>query len=127
MARVTHFEISANDPEQTIAFYRGVFGWKVEKWQGPVDYWLIDTGAGDNRGINGAFFKPRETFTGTVLTVEVEDLDATLERVRAQGGTVVVERHAIPGVGFQAFCKDREGTLFGVHQPDLQAGSGGGA
>ena len=29
----------------------------------------------------------------------------------------------IPGVGYQAYCMDSEGTVFGVHQRDEAAGS----
>jgi predicted enzyme related to lactoylglutathione lyase len=118
MPRVVHFEISANDPEKVIAFYKKVFG----KWEGPMEYWLITTGEDSEPGINGAFFRPRETFSGTVNTIEVADLDAAMEKVKANGGLVVVEKMAIPGVGYQAYCKDVEGTLFGIHQTDPQAG-----
>jgi predicted enzyme related to lactoylglutathione lyase len=38
------------------------------------------------------------------------------------GGQVVVEKNAIPGVGYLAYCKDVEGTIFGVHQADPKAG-----
>lgn len=125
MPRPVHFEIAASDPEQLRAFYRDVFGWEFTKWPGPEDYWLITTGPTDQPGINGGFFKPRGPFVGTVNTLEVNDLDAYLEKVRAHGGEVVVEKHPIPGVGWNAYCKDPEGTLFGVHQADAQAGLGG--
>jgi len=36
--RVIHFGISAENPERASEFYRKVFGWKFEKWQGPVEY-----------------------------------------------------------------------------------------
>jgi predicted enzyme related to lactoylglutathione lyase len=32
MARITHFEIPANEPEKLTAFYETVFGWKFSKW-----------------------------------------------------------------------------------------------
>jgi predicted enzyme related to lactoylglutathione lyase len=34
----------------------------------------------------------------------------------------VVEKHVIPGLGYLAYCKDIEGTLFGVHQEDRTVG-----
>jgi hypothetical protein len=34
---------------------------------------------------------------------------------------VVNALHAIPGVGWQAYCKDTEGNLFGIHQADTNA------
>jgi len=45
MPRVIHFEIHAGDPERAMAFYAGLFGWKFEKIAGPMEYWLINTGA----------------------------------------------------------------------------------
>ena len=44
MSRVIHFDLSADNPERAANFYRTVFEWKVEKWQGPSDYWLMTTG-----------------------------------------------------------------------------------
>jgi predicted enzyme related to lactoylglutathione lyase len=41
MPRVVHFEIDAEKPERAIKFYERVFGWKIEKWKGPMEYWLI--------------------------------------------------------------------------------------
>lgn len=32
MARPTHFEIMAADPERAVKFYTGVFGWQVYKY-----------------------------------------------------------------------------------------------
>jgi hypothetical protein len=121
MSRIPHFEISTNDPDKMIAFYETVFGWKVTKWEGPVDYWLINTGDPVSPGIDGAFFRPNELLNGTVNTVEVDDLDAAIDKVVQNGGQVLVEKNTIPGVGYQAYCKDVEGTIFGVHQSDPTA------
>jgi predicted enzyme related to lactoylglutathione lyase len=30
-------------------------------------------------------------------------------------------KHTIPGVGYQAYCIDPDGTIFGVHQRDESA------
>ena len=45
MSRVVHFELCADDPERAVKFYEEVFGWKIQKWDGPQDYWLATTGA----------------------------------------------------------------------------------
>lgn len=120
MSRVIHFEISANDPQKVAAFYKKVFGWKIEKWGGPQEYWMVTTGE-SGPGINGGIFKPGEMFNGTVNTIEVEDVDEFAKKVKLNGGQVVVEKMPIPGVGYQAYCKDVEGTIFGIHQPDPNA------
>ena len=40
MSRVIHFEIPASDTERAAEFYRKAFGWKIEKWPGPMEFWL---------------------------------------------------------------------------------------
>lgn len=122
MPRVTHFEISANEPATVIAFYTNVFGWKIDKWEGPEDYWLITTGPKDEPGIDGAIFRAHEMFSGTVNSIEVPNIDKFIARVKASGGEVVTAKMTIPGVGYHAYCKDVEGTIFGLHQPDSNAG-----
>jgi predicted enzyme related to lactoylglutathione lyase len=124
MSRVIHFEITANDPEKVIQFYREVLDWKIQKWGGPVDYWLVSTGDPASPGIDGGIFRPREHFVGTINSVQVDDIEAVMAKVKANGGQVVTEKDVIPGVGYQVYCKDVEGTLFGLHQEDRQAGLG---
>ena len=51
MSRVIHFEIPAGDPERAANFYRKVFGWKIEKWPGPMEYWMASTGAEGTPGM----------------------------------------------------------------------------
>jgi predicted enzyme related to lactoylglutathione lyase len=55
MPRVIHFEINADQPERAVKFYSEVFGWKIQKWEGPMDYWLVYTGEG--LGIDGGLTK----------------------------------------------------------------------
>lgn len=120
MPRVVHFEIPAKDSARMVAFYKEVFGWEFNKWdQG--DYWLITTGADDAPGINGGMYLPREGMTGTVNTIDVSNLDASVARVKANGGQVIEAKMPIPGVGWLAYCKDVEGNLFGMMQADPNA------
>lgn len=121
MARVTHFEINADEPERAVSFYQDVFGWEIQKWEGPVDYWLITTGREDEPGINGALMKRTDPTAATWNTVEVDSVDDHVSKVEASGGSVVVPKMAIPGVGYQAYCRDTEGNVFGIHQSDPAA------
>jgi predicted enzyme related to lactoylglutathione lyase len=119
MNKVTHFEITGTDLEKTAEFYRSVFGWKIHKWDGPVDYWIVDTGAiPGTPGINGGLMEAGEGLSGTINTIEVDDIDSVIEKVLAAGGKVVIEKHTIPGVGFQAYCIDVSGVIFGLHKTD---------
>lgn len=125
MSRIVHFEIPAENPEKVAAFYREVFGWEIAKWDGPVDYWMVKTGENGTPGIDGGLFKPSDGMPGvTINTIDVDDLDAAVAKVTANGGSVAVPRMAIPGVGYMAYCKDVEGNLFGLMQMDESAGAG---
>lgn len=121
MNRFTHFELATDDLEKTAEFYRQVFGWKVEKWEGPVDYWLVSSGEAGTPGINGGLMAAEGEFRGTINTVEVEDIDTVLAKALANGGSVAMEKQSIPGVGFQAYIKDSTGILVGLHQADESA------
>ncbi|HXO16997.1 MAG TPA: VOC family protein [Candidatus Dormibacteraeota bacterium] len=122
MARVVHFEIHAADPEAAAQFYSTVFGWKVTKWEGPIDYWLVSTGEG--RGIDGGIVRrmgesaqPGAAVNAYVCTIGVDSLDETQSAIVANGGAIAVEKHEIPGVGLLAYFKDPDGNIFGMMQP----------
>ena len=118
MSCVVHFEFSANDVDQAIAFYENALGWKFHKWEGPMDYWLVTTGEEGTPGINGGFGRPDARVPGTVNTVDVADIDEAIAKVKKYGGTIVLDKHNIPGVGWLAYFKDPEGTIFGMMQAD---------
>jgi uncharacterized protein len=126
MPRVVHFEIHAADPERGVKFYEKVFGWTFQKWEGPMDYWLITTGPDSEPGINGGLLPRRGEIDGQaviayVCTIGVDDLDATAATVEANGGTVAVPKMPIPGMGWLAYYKDTEGNIFGMMESDPNA------
>jgi len=120
MPRVIHFEIALKDPEGTGKFYSDVFGWKVNKWPGPVDYWLVTTGDKEP-GIDGGILKAGDAVAPIVNTIGVENIDAMMEKVKASGGSIVTPKNAIPTVGWFCYAKDPEGVPFGMMQSDENA------
>jgi uncharacterized protein len=83
---VVHFRIPARDAAAMSAFYGGVFGWRIEPRPltsvkaGVTDsYPFVDADAG---GITVAV----EDGHGSVIVVEVDDIEATLRRVEELGG-----------------------------------------
>jgi predicted enzyme related to lactoylglutathione lyase len=119
MPRVVHFEIGADNPERAAKFYRKVFDWKIEKWSGPADYWLVTTGQGKEPGINGAIMEKLNQ--STVNTVDVPSVDEFAIRITKAGGKIVMPKRAVPGVGYMAYCADPEGNIFGIMQNDRSA------
>ena len=120
MPRVIHFELPADDPERAVRFYERVFDWKINKWDGPVDYWLITTGEDSQPGINGAIMR-REPGDVTRNTLAVSSVDEFAGKVVREGGQIVAPRMTIPSVGYLAFCKDTEGNIFGIIEEDSTA------
>ena len=119
MPRVIHFDINAEKPEKLTEFYNQVFGWKFEKWEGPMDYWLIMTGENEP-GIDGGLSR-RERETGTVNTIGVSSIDEYVEKIKENEGVIIVPKTAVPGVGWTALFIDPEGNTFGLMEDDPTA------
>jgi predicted enzyme related to lactoylglutathione lyase len=120
MLRVVHFEIPAENPERAVKFYEKVFNWKIEKWPGPFNYWLVATGEDKEPGINGAIME-KTNFKTTVNTVEVPSVDAFVKKVTDAGGKVFAPRMAIMGQGYVAYVTDTEGNVFGIFESETSA------
>jgi hypothetical protein len=118
MPRIIHFEINADEPEKIIEFYKNTFGWTIQNWEGPTDYWLVMTGEGE--GIDGGIAKA-EGEERIINTIGVDDLDAYMKKVEENGGTIVRQKSAIPGIGWLAYFIDPEDNLHGMMQSDPKA------
>ncbi len=127
--RVVHFEIHAKDLDAVQKFYEEVFGWKIQDMGAQMgNYRLVTTGEDTPGqkwpGINGGL-TPRmgdlpvngQAVNAYVCTISVDDIDAYIEKVKNAGGTMALDKMEVPTVGWLAYCKDVEGTLFGMLQP----------
>ena len=120
MARVVHFEIPSTHADSR-KFYEN--DWKFAQWGGgEMEYWLVTTGPKSEPGIDGGFGGAANDLGGTVITVDVEDLDEALKLSAANGGQVVMPRQEIPGVGFLAYVREPGGTVLGMMQNLPNAG-----
>ncbi|HKY48291.1 MAG TPA: VOC family protein [Acidimicrobiia bacterium] len=117
MARPIHFEIHVDDMERARSFYEKVLGWSFQKW-GDIDYYVVTTGEEGTPGINGGMLPRRggsgDKVTAWVSTVGVDDLDATMAAVEANGGSIALPKEKMEGVGWLAYAKDTEGNIFGM-------------
>jgi uncharacterized protein len=114
MPRPMHFDLGVTDPVRATAFYKAAFGWTVEKWNGPYEYYLIMTGAPGEPGIDGGLAPSKDGTLETTLTIGVTSLEEAMKTVTAAGGTIVGDIQTIPGVGRMVTCKDTEGNSFGL-------------
>lgn len=121
MPRVVHFEIAADEPQRAISFYEKVFGWRIEKWEGPTEYWLVMTGPECEPGIDGGLAGRTESGSSTENTIGVDFVDDYVAEIKANGGKIVRPKAAVPGVGWLAYCEDTEGNRFGLMQNDPEA------
>jgi predicted enzyme related to lactoylglutathione lyase len=124
MNSVYFFEIQASNPALLRTFYEAVFGWEFTKQDGlPIEYYQIKT-----EGINGGLLqRPTETpgqGQGTnafTCSMQVEDFDATAEKILANGGIVALEKFAVPGKCWQGYFLDPDNNTLGLFQVDESA------
>ena len=127
MDKVQHFEIAVDDIGRAKKFYESLFGWKTMEMpmpQGGV-YVALQTGPVDEKHkpkepgyIGGGMFKrdAHLPMGGTTVAITIQDLDATIEKVKTAGGTIMMGKTEIMGMGFYAYMKDTEGNVIGLWQ-----------
>jgi uncharacterized protein len=112
--RIVHFEIPADQPEALTRFYSGLFGWKFQKAPIPgPEYWLCDTGS-DLPGINGAVMQRQHAQQPWMNYVDVESIDAVIEKATQLGAKVALPRTPVPGAGAVAAIVDPQGNICGL-------------
>jgi predicted enzyme related to lactoylglutathione lyase len=121
MPRIIHFDVPADDPHRAQEFYKQTFGWKFDKWNGPMEYWMIKTGEEQSAGINGGLSKRMPGQNGISNTIDVPSVDEYCQRIQSNGGQVLSAKMPIQGVGYFASCKDTEGNIFGIIEMNKSA------
>jgi len=118
--RVVHFEIPFDDGERARNFYREAFGWQVQEMPG-LNYTMVGSGPTSDQGmptepgfVNGGMLQRGRAISGPVITIDVENIDKTLEGVEKLGGATVVAKQTVGSMGFSAYFTDSEGNLMGL-------------
>jgi predicted enzyme related to lactoylglutathione lyase len=122
--RVVHFEIPADDLSRAQDFYRSVFGWNLQSVPDvDVDYTMVSTTPTNDQGmpsepgsINGGMLQRGDPVTKPVITIDVDDIDKSLEIIGTLGGATVSPKHSVMDMGFAAYFTDSEGNLMGLWQ-----------
>ncbi len=116
---IVHFEIPADDVGRAQTFYQKTFGWKIKKFpmpEGTPEYWGVTT-KDKTGGIDGGLMKRMMPGQPFMNYVTVNSIDAFLQKVEANGGTVALPKQEIgANMGWIAAFKDTEGNLMGLHQ-----------
>jgi predicted enzyme related to lactoylglutathione lyase len=122
--RVVHFEIPYDDGDRARAFYAEVFGWQLQEMP-DLQYTMVSTGPVTDEGmpaeqgfINGGMFDRAAAgaINRPVLTIDVDDIDATWKSIEQQGGKPVGEKLSVGEMGYAAYFTDSEGNLIGLWQ-----------
>lgn len=121
MGRVSHFEITADNPKRAAAFYEQAFGWKFQDWGGRFTYLLATTGEKDETGIDGAIMDRTDNKQAVINTISVDKWESGADAVKKAGGKVLQDKTPIPGQGYFAYCADTEGNVFGIFEADATA------
>lgn len=130
MDPVVHFEMPYESAERVSRFYQAAFGWQMQG-TGPEmgNYVLATTSEADETGrpkapgtINGGFFEknPEWPMQHPSVVVSVDDIQATMGKVREAGGQVLGDPMEIPGVGLYVSFVDTEGNRASLLQPAMR-------
>ena len=115
-----HIEIPSSDTAKAKSFYGDVFGWTFQEV--PIEestYHLYFTGEG---GIGGGIWDPPEGMPRqTINYINVEKIEPIVAAAEKKGGTVLVPKQEIPGIGWFSILTDPDGNLFGVWKQNPEA------
>jgi len=117
------YELMTPDPAGAAAFYGAVVGWTIASHADPaagdMDYRMIGRSDGGNAG--GVLALNADMLTGGARPIwigylEVDDVDAAVDAIKADGGAVQMGPMDIP-VGRIAMVADPQGAPFYVMAP----------
>jgi uncharacterized protein len=111
---VVHFEFMSQDPAKVAAFYEQLFGWKI-KHMPELNYRLVETGG--EGGINGGIMQSPHGTPFVTLYVQVDDVQAYLDKATGLGGAVIMPPTDMEGVGKIACFTDPDGNVVGLYKP----------
>jgi len=107
---VVHFEVIGKDGKKLQDFYGGIFGWNIQA-DNPMNYGIVsneDTGGGIGGGVG------QGDSTSVTVYIAVDDPQAYLNKVEAQGGKTIMPVTEIPGMVILAQFADPEGNVVGL-------------
>ena len=115
-------DLGTPEVDGAVAFYGGLFGWEVPEGVPEAGGYRI----AHLRGRAVAGLGPQQNPGPPVWAtyVNVVDAAATTEKVKPNGGQVVVEPFAVLDVGTMAVFMDPTGAFISIWQPDQHTGAG---
>lgn len=111
--KIVWLELSADDRPALADFYTELFGFDSRDFS-DMNYTTLQTGNSDEGFGIGIGQRTAENPGATTIYIESADLAADLEKIKAKGGTVVLEPMEIPGTGWMAFFTDPAGNMMAL-------------
>jgi predicted enzyme related to lactoylglutathione lyase len=107
---VVYFEVMGKDHRALTSFFSGLFGWETRP-AGPANYDFVDTGDAVRGGIGSP---PEGGPSYVTFYVEVDDLQAMLDKAEALGGRIVMDPTNVAENTDVALFEDPEGHIIGL-------------
>jgi uncharacterized protein len=107
---VIHFEVLGKDGTELQNFYRDLFDWKIDA-SNPMKYGIVEAGEG---GIGGGVASSPDGSTSVTFYVQVDDLQAALEKAEKLGGKTAMPPMDVPGGPSIAQFDDPDGNRVGL-------------
>jgi predicted enzyme related to lactoylglutathione lyase len=118
MATIVHFEIPSDNIGRAKKFYNDLFGWKMEKFPGPMEYWMFSThhkdGSEQQQSVGGAVMERQGPQQSITNYIGVKSVDEYSKKVESLGGKVKVSKTEVSNYGWFAICTDTENNTFGL-------------
>jgi len=119
-ANIVWFEIPADNVDRAKTFYSSLFGWKIEKFPGPMEYWHIDTGGSDDTP-DGGLMKRQQPQQGITSYINVPSVDQFAVKVQKLGGKICMSKSAVPQMVYFKICQDPENNTFALWERNENA------
>lgn len=108
-------ELYTTDWKAALDFYTTQFGWTADQAMDMGEMGTYQLFAIDGQQAGGMMNKPANIpMPLWQFYFTVDGLDAAVERVRANGGSVMVEPMQVPGGSWIAMCADPQGAAFAL-------------
>ena len=108
-------ELHAGNGEAAFAFYSGLFGWTKVNAVDMGENGVYQTFAADGDEVGGMMTKMKEMpYANWLYYFNVDSVEAGMERVKANGGKVMMGPMQVPGDFWIASCADPQGAMFAL-------------
>lgn len=108
---IIHIEIPAKDRAESAAFYAELFGWETQDMP-EMNYTTFESGT-----VGGGFNPLGEqvAVNDVLIYINSPDIEADLKAIDKAGGSTVIPKSEIPGVGWFAIFKDNTGNTLALY------------